>query len=132
MAHRSPEREASLHSGHFPADPAGARAARRFARQALWDLGPVAEVAELLVSELASNVVRHASTSFTVEVEPGDPVRVVVSDGVAVDLRVTAARDDATSGRGLLILDALAHRWGVTRDGAGKRVWFELRPDQAL
>ena len=126
------ELETVLLSDLFPADPAGARAARRFARQALWDLGPVAEVAELLVSELATNAVRHASTPFTVVVEAGDPVRVVVSDGVAVDLRVTASEDDATSGRGLLILDALAHRWGVTQDGAGKQVWFELRRDQAL
>ncbi|HVF04532.1 MAG TPA: ATP-binding protein [Frankiaceae bacterium] len=113
----------------FPADPVGARAARRFARQALWDLGPVAEVAELLVSELATNVVRHATTPFTVDVNPGDPVRVVVSDGVGVDLQATAAAPDDTSGRGLLILDSLAHRWGVERTDAGKRVWFELRRD---
>lgn len=116
----------------FPADPAGARAARRFTRQALWDLGPVAEVAELLVSELATNVVRHAATPFTVVVEPGDPVRVVVSDGVAADLRATAADGDATSGRGLMILDALAHRWGVDATEGGKHVWFELRRDQSL
>lgn len=116
----------------FAADPIGARAARRFARQVLWDLGEVAEVAELLVSELASNVVRHAVTPFTVEVDAGDPVRVVVSDGVAADLRVAAAEDDATAGRGLVILDALAHRWGVEpTPGGGKRVWFELRRDQA-
>lgn len=115
----------------FPADPVGARAARRFARQALWDLGPVGEVAELLVSELATNVIRHAATPFTVDVSAGDPVRVVVSDGVAVDLRATPTPDDATSGRGLLILDALAHRWGVERTESGKEVWFELRPDAA-
>ena len=119
-------------SSSFDADPAGARAARRFARHALAHLGEVAEVAELLVSELASNVVRHASTRFTVDVYVGDPVRVVVSDGVAVDLRVAAAADDATSGRGLLILDALAERWGAETTTSGKQVWFELACGNAL
>lgn len=120
-------------SSRFPADPAGARAARRFARAELDHLGPVAEIAELLVSELASNVVRHASTPFLVDVRPdGDPVRVVVSDGVFTDLRVAAAADDDTSGRGLLILDALAERWGVREVEGGKEVWFELRPDQRI
>lgn len=114
----------------FPADPAGARAARRFARQALWDLGPVGEVAELLVSELASNVVRHATTAFTVAVELGDPVRVVVSDGAAVDLRAAAAAADPTAEHGLLILESLAHRWGVETTDAGQHVWFELVPDE--
>lgn len=115
----------------FDADPLGARSARRFVRQVLWDLGALAEVAELLVSELASNVVRHASTPFTVEVEVGDPVRVVVSDGVAADLRAAAAADDAEAGRGLLIIESLAHRWGVDRTATGKAVWFELRLDEA-
>ncbi len=115
----------------FPADPGGARAARKLVRRELAALGAVAEVAELLVSELASNVVRHAGTQFTVEVAAdADPVRIAVSDGLAVDLRVTAAADDATAGRGLMILDALARRWGVERHGGGKCVWFELAREQ--
>ena len=114
----------------FPADPAGARAARRFARHALWDLGPVGEVAELLVSELASNVVRHATAPFTVDVTLGDTVRVVVSDGAGADLRASAAAEDADAGRGVLILDSLAHRWGVEPTEYGRQVWFELLPDE--
>jgi hypothetical protein len=35
----------------------------------------------------------------------------------------------AASGRGLLILDGLADRWGVDVDGDTKTVWFELRRD---
>ncbi len=34
--------------------------------------------------------------------------------------------DDATSGRGLAMVDALSRRWGVGRQGGGKTVWAEL------
>ena len=111
----------------FTSDPLGARAARKFVRQALARYEEQAEVAELIVSELATNVVRHADTPFDVEVEArGGLIRVRVSDGAAVDLRVTAAAGDATSGRGLAIVDSLAYRWGVERTDEGKTVWAEL------
>ena len=84
-------------------------------------------MAELIVSELASNVVRHANTPFEVEVQAGRRlIRVSVIDGAAVDLRVTAAAGDATSGRGLTIVDALSYRWGVDKTSDGKTVWAEL------
>lgn len=116
----------------FRADPAGARAARKFTRQALARYEEQADLAELIVSELATNVVRHAETGFDVEVHIGARfIRVSVSDGAAVDLRVTAAAGDATSGRGLAIVDSLAYRWGVARTEDGKTVWAELlRPEQ--
>ena len=111
----------------FEPVPAGARAARKFARAALAEYEEQADVAELIVSELAANVVRHADTSFEVGVEVDDRViRLSVSDGAAVDLRVTAAAGDATSGRGLAIVESLAYRWGVERTTIGKTVWVEL------
>ncbi len=111
----------------FDPVPGAARAARRFARSVLQPYGEVAETAELLVSELATNVVRHTSTSFCVDVAVDcDVARVGVADGVSADLRVTKASGDETAGRGLQILDALAMRWGVERTSGGKRVWFEL------
>lgn len=119
-------------SQDFLPEALGARQARRFVRGELAAMGPVAELAELLVSELVTNVVRHARTPFTVAVTDGDPIRVSVRDGVAADLRVTAARGDATSGRGLAILEALAHRWGVEPREGGKEVWFELLATQRL
>ena len=79
------------------------------------------------MSELATNVVRHADTPFEVEVQAGRRViRISVSDGAAVDLRVTAAEGDATSGRGLAIVESLSYRWGVDRTANGKTVWAEL------
>lgn len=119
-------------SQDFLPDAGGARQARRFVRAQLAAMGPVAELAELLVSELATNVVRHAGTPFTVEVSGGDPIRVTVRDGVATDLCVPAGFGDSTSGRGLAILEALAHRWGVRSREGGKDVWFELLATQRL
>ncbi len=115
----------TFEDGAYPA-----REARRFARSALDRYGEVAEVAELLVSELATNVVRHACPPFTVELSINcQVVRVSVADGATVDLRVTQADGDQTSGRGLQLLEALSRRWGVERTTNGKRVWFELSLD---
>ena len=53
-------------------------------------------------------------------IEVGDSShRMPVMPGGEVDL-------DATSGRGLVLVDAMASRWGVQSDGLGKRVWVEL------
>jgi anti-sigma regulatory factor (Ser/Thr protein kinase) len=86
--------------------------------------------AELLVSELVSNSVRHAGLGA------GELVRVglAVSDGV-VRLEVENPGSTGTiaahepdpdgGGFGLLIVEALAHAWGISRDGH-TRVWVEL------
>lgn len=111
----------------FDNSPYSARDARRFVRSILAPYDEVASCAELLVSELATNVIRHASTPFSVDVTiEGDITRVGVTDGVGVDLVVNEATGEDTSGRGLQVLDRLALRWGVERTPTGKRVWFEL------
>ena len=100
--------------------------ARRFVDRALpgtcW-----ADEVTLLVSELASNAVRHAGTPFTVALQcDGEIVRVEVTDdddGLPVPQRPPV---DAVTGRGLLIVEALATRWGVEPRSSGKTVWFEL------
>lgn len=86
-----------------------------------------ADEVTLLVSELASNAVRHARTPFTVSVAcDGERVRVEVEDQDPT-LPVRRRPDaDAVTGRGLLIVDALAHHWGVEVTDAGKAVWVEL------
>lgn len=112
----------------FDPDPSSVRSARRFVRA---ELGGVAEetveVAELLLSELVTNVVRHARTNFTVDLQVDRGVlRAVVEDGVAIDVAVVDLLEDADSGRGLRIVAALADEWGVTRLAHGKQVWFAL------
>lgn len=85
----------------------------------------------LLVSELVTNAVRHADLeaddSVDLEVVVYDErVRVEVSDsGPGFVPRTPTPDPEEPSGWGLLIVDRVADRWGVTT-GEGTRVWFEL------
>ena len=59
-----------------------------------------------------------------------DSVRIEVHDDAFEPPRMGSFDPDATSGRGLALVDAMADRWGVEPDGPaqrGKRIWFELR-----
>jgi hypothetical protein len=92
------------------------------------------EAARVCVSDVVANVLRHAKVPvLAVEVSVlGDRVIVGVLDGDPDGRpRVVEAAGDAESGRGLLLLERLAHAWGVSWTGGlaptGKRVWFELR-----
>jgi anti-sigma regulatory factor (Ser/Thr protein kinase) len=85
-----------------------------------------------VVAELVGNSIRHAGPL------PGGVVRVAwrireniievrVTDGGAQN--IPAPRDagpEELDGRGLTIVQALADRWGVERDGLGQSVWAEL------
>ena len=100
--------------------------ARHFVDRALPEACWADEVT-LLVSELASNAVRHASTPFTVSMQcDGTTVRVEVADHDPALPVPQQPHAEAVTGRGLLIVDALATRWGVEPSADGKTVWFEL------
>ena len=115
-------------------DPRSAGAARAFVRSVIE--GHVADTddAVLLTSELVSNVIRHAHTDVTVEVEVGPPVRVGVRDGAAATgafralmERPTWPETSSVTGRGLSLLRALSSSFGLDDDeSGGKVVWFEL------
>lgn len=106
------------------------RARRVMARHLkAWDVqGSPAEVAVLLTSELVTNAIRHG----------GAPVRVHAALSQHGDLRIEVADDDPgqvtprrpgpddDGGRGLVLVDRLADRWGIRRTSSGKRVWFEV------
>ncbi len=82
---------------------------------------------ELMVSELATNAVKHARSGFrlTVEQRRGG-VRIVVTDeGAGTPRRRTPSSLEPT-GRGLAIVEALADDWGVDGHASGKAVWFSL------
>lgn len=84
--------------------------------------------AVLLVSELATNAVSHAKSSFEVVVAVDDHrLRVEVCDADPGIPQVQWVPAGATSGRGILIVETLAESWGVSpQEGGGKAVWFEL------
>ena len=106
--------------------------ARHAVEQALetWGLGASTWTAALLVSELASNALLHARTGFTVvlETRPGGALRVEVADGSRGVPRARRYGGEATTGRGLHLVEELADSWGVERSADGKTVWAELAP----
>lgn len=114
----------------FEPDEGSARASRQYLRAELTaqDVGdPPLENAILLVSELVTNAVVHARTDITVRylVEPA-VVRIEVEDHNSRTPVAAAAPIDATSGRGLLLLQELSDRWGVVGERDGKCIWFEV------
>jgi anti-sigma regulatory factor (Ser/Thr protein kinase) len=112
----------------FPATPEAIPVVRRMITEVAPD--PVmAATAELLISELASNAVRHARTPFEVRIwARATGLRAEVVDGSAA-LPVLGERSvDSEQGRGLRIVESLASAWGVDHRGGKKAVWFELGP----
>lgn len=111
----------------LPPEPRSAGAARRFIANALDDGDEVAELAVLLVSELASNAIVHAATPFEITSHVRDErLRVEVSDGDATPPIVQRYAPDSVSGRGMHIVATTADRWGYEPRPGGKVVWFEL------
>jgi hypothetical protein len=88
------------------------------------------QTAQLLLTELVSNAVRHSDQSLTVQVTlRSGRLRVEVadnSDRMPVMRRPEAA---ATEGRGLRLVDTMSNAWGVELIERGKTVWFELNID---
>jgi anti-sigma regulatory factor (Ser/Thr protein kinase) len=125
----------------FSATRRGARLARRLATHQLdrWHLpygGPASDTVTLVVAELASNAVLHGRVpgrDFELRLtydRTAGLVRVEVSDTHPghPELREPTAQAsaDADGGRGLLLVAAVADRWGVAgRTGPGKTVWAE-------
>jgi anti-sigma regulatory factor (Ser/Thr protein kinase) len=117
-------------------DPASAATVRRAVGESLDASGlpaPVIDDAVLIATELLGNSLRHADALPSGELRvswdvDGDGVVVRVTDGGGGQLpHVRNTRADATTGRGLRIVDALAAEWGVESqpDGA-TTVWAWL------
>ncbi|MER5741258.1 SpoIIE family protein phosphatase [Streptomyces sp. NPDC002262] len=135
---RSPDpgtqRAPRIHQYIHQADPQGLSDARAAVGQALrdWGMPEIADDAELLTGELLVNVLLHTEGGavLTLEVlpEPVRRVRLSVQDRSSAWPRRRTPGEAATSGRGLLLMDALASRWGVEPRGEGKAVWCEIGP----
>ncbi|HWG94118.1 MAG TPA: ATP-binding protein [Mycobacteriales bacterium] len=123
-------------------EPESPRLARHWMVERLDELkrSGVEDVVLLLLSELVTNVVLHARTPCEVLVRPaGEGVRVEVQDDSRRRPRPRVGGQEATTGRGLVLLDALSDDWGADDlPGGGKVVWFEVRsaegrwPDPAV
>jgi anti-sigma regulatory factor (Ser/Thr protein kinase) len=113
----------------FPAIPQSVHAARRFATDTLTG-SPTStvEAVELMVSELATNCIRHERTSFHITILGStQEIRVEVTDSGSGTPTMRSPGPDEPSGRGLQIVDMLSNSWGVEpEDPAGKTVWFTM------
>ena len=113
-------------------------AARRFAHAFLveWGLAEAERSGDVLlcVSELATNALVHGVPSgrqFRVYLRyDGHVLRVEVHDSGGGVPHIDKAGDGDEGGRGLLLVDALADKWGVRERDLGKVVWAEFAADQ--
>lgn len=126
--HRAPR----IHQYVHQADPEGLSEARYALRQALrdWGMPDLADDVELAAGELLVNALLHTDGGavLTMEVlpEPVRRIRLWVKDRSSVWPRRRTPGEAATTGRGLLLVDALATHWGVESRGDGKAVWCEF------
>jgi anti-sigma regulatory factor (Ser/Thr protein kinase) len=112
----------------FEPEPEQVLAARHFVAGSLEAWGVIHPDVALLVSELATNAVLHARSEFEVCVAAAaERIRVEVSDFNSRLPIVVSVPSDAYSGRGLMLLKALAGSWGVeSHADEGKTIWFEV------
>ncbi|GAA0293697.1 SpoIIE family protein phosphatase [Kineococcus aurantiacus] len=115
----------------LPTDTRAVRAARDHLRTTLaaWDLSSAADEAELVVSELVTNAVLHSGSpaALTLRHDREDRLLCVgVEDGSTRHPQPRDSDEDATGGRGMHIVQLLAHRWWVAPTGDGKTVWADL------
>lgn len=128
-----------------PGMPSMVPVARLFVRAFLAD-NPLAEDAELIVSEYAANAIRHTAAGeggaidVVVTTRPG-LVRVEVTDHAPAEALTVLAADwpapqagqagqaseEDEDGRGLVLVDAIAHRWGYDGVAGHATAWAELR-----
>lgn len=114
----------------FPAEPDAVRTARTMVRRVLvdWGLNGAADVVVLLVSELVTNSLRHASGPIGVRMVllSAGGLLVEVSDPLPDPPQERTAAPDDEGGRGLQLVACSSRRWGTRRGKSGKTVWFEL------
>jgi anti-sigma regulatory factor (Ser/Thr protein kinase) len=108
--------------------PAAARAARAFVAEHVGPLDPdTAYAAAICASELVTNGVLHARTAIVLGVTLGaERLLVTVADHSTEHPQSPPRDDERPSGRGIVLVDALADEWGVCDDFDGKTVWFTV------
>ncbi|WP_433262307.1 ATP-binding protein [Actinosynnema sp. CS-041913] len=114
----------------LPATAGASAQARRLVGEAVatWGMSPdVAEDAALVVTELVSNAVDHASgpLELTVSRTP-QGIRIEVADQSPTMPQPRPVEVESARGRGLIIVAALSQDWGTSPTGTGKTVWAEL------
>ncbi|MET9623686.1 MULTISPECIES: SpoIIE family protein phosphatase [unclassified Streptomyces] len=112
----------------LPREPRSVGRARELARAQLtaWDLEPLVDTVELLVSELVTNALRYGEGEIRLRLLRDRTLVCEVWDAGLVQPRRRRARDTDEGGRGLQLVGLLSEAWGSRRTPRGKTVWFEL------
>jgi PAS domain S-box-containing protein len=116
----------------LPADPAIVATARALAERQLrtWHLPDLAFSAELVVSELVTNAIRHAEGPITLRLIHEHTLICEVSDHSSTAPRLRHARATDEGGRGLFLVAQTTQGWGTRYTAEGKTIWAQLQaPD---
>ncbi|MGV9654149.1 ATP-binding protein [Streptomyces sp. NPDC003554] len=133
----APRGRASAWDASWPLqqEPLSVRQARQLvcAQLADWALPELGDTAELLVSEVVTNALRHTRGPLRLNLRLcGSRLLCEVEDTESAGPVRNTAGPDAEGGRGTKLLDLLADAWGSARTTTGKTVWFALhRPDES-
>ncbi|MFC1434126.1 SpoIIE family protein phosphatase [Streptacidiphilus sp. N1-3] len=128
MARALPVHEDWIAGFPLSADIAVVRKAREFARATLadWGLSSLSEFTELLVSELVSNALLHGGAPTQLRLFRDRVLTVEVADTDTHPPSLNRASAEDEGGRGMHLVNELAHRWGSRATRHGKVVWLEL------
>jgi serine phosphatase RsbU (regulator of sigma subunit) len=121
-----PEDVARWRIGHDRKEVGRARAVVR-EQLHVWGLNSLVDSAELMVSELVTNAVRHShSRPIELRLVRGETLLCEVDDDDHTLPTLLSARTLDEFGRGMRVVSTLAREWGTSRTSSGKTVWFEL------
>lgn len=116
----------------FPAEPKELAGLRRVIRLhlELWGLADTVQDAQLCATELVTNVMEHVGVGTPARLAvsmSGSRLRLEVSDPETRALPTTGpVTEEHERGRGLMLVDGFAERWGVVLRGDSKVTWCEL------
>ncbi|MEU1178604.1 PAS domain S-box protein [Streptomyces sp. NPDC005820] len=127
---RLPEAPLAAVTTDLPAEPSSVPQGRAFLRRTLasWNCAARADDALLLLSETLTNAVLHAEGPIGLHLHrTATDLTVEVSDRSPQLPQPRLATEEEESGRGLILVRALAAGWGVRPTDEGKTTWFTLR-----
>ncbi|MEU9455864.1 SpoIIE family protein phosphatase [Streptomyces sp. NPDC048277] len=116
-------------SWDVPSDPAAVAGVRAAAAELLrdWGLEEEAFTLELILSELVTNAIRHATGPIGVRLIHDRSLICEVSDGSSVSPHLRRATTMEEGGRGLFLVAQFADSWGTRYTSGGKVIWTEQR-----
>jgi hypothetical protein len=111
------------------AEPTSVAQGRQFVRDVLgeWEMDLFREAVVLVASELITNTLLHTDSPPIVTLRlTRSGLRLEIEDESGMQPRKRTYAADATTGRGMLLVESMAARWGTETRPGGKTVWCEF------